>query len=397
MGETLDIVAISTPMPRRHARCLADRDVRNMSTQPDILVIGGGMAGISAAALLAEDARVTVLEAEPHIGMHSTGRSAAIFILNYGNDTLRALNAASYPVLSGQESETSFLSPRGELLVARADEMELLESYLEGTSGVDRLSPAEAKELVPVLKADQIAGAMIEREAQDIDVDLLLQSYARQLRGHGGTVLTNEKVQSVARDGAGWRVDTNQGTHRAGMVINAAGAWADEVAALAGVARVGLQPMRRSAVLMAVPDGVDVAGWPLFGSVSETWYAKPSGATLMISPADEDPIPPQDAWPDDMVLAEGLYRFEQMVDLPIVRPSHSWAGLRSFVADRSPVVGFAPDAPGFLWLAGQGGYGIQTAPALAALARDLCLGRETGFSATLLAALAPERLKSSLA
>lgn len=365
-----------------------------MSAQPDILVIGGGMAGISAAALLAEEARVTVLEAEQHIGMHSTGRSAAIFILNYGNDTLRALNAASYPVLSGQKSETTFLTPRGELLVARSDEMDVLESYLEGTTGVDRLSPAEAHKLVPALKADQIAGAMIERDAQDIDVDLLLQSYVRQLRAHGGTILTSEKVHSIRQDGANWQVVTSQGTHSAQIVINAAGAWADEVAVLAGVQQIGLQPMRRSAVLMPVPAGVEVANWPLFGSVSETWYAKPSGSALMISPADEDPLPPQDAWPDDMVLAEGLYRFEQMVDLPIVRPTHSWAGLRSFVSDRTPVAGFAPDAPGFFWLAGQGGYGIQTAPALAALTRDLCLGYENRQSASLIAALDPKRLRS---
>ncbi|QGX97227.1 FAD-binding oxidoreductase [Roseovarius faecimaris] len=366
-----------------------------MSAHPDILVIGGGMAGISAAALLAEEARVTVLEAEPHIGMHSTGRSAAIFILNYGNATLRALNAAAYPVLSGRDSGVSFLSPRGELLVAQAEEMDTLDAYLEGTTGIERLTPDEAQALVPVLRTERIAGAIIERDAQDIDVDLLLQSYARQLRARGGAVLTGEKVQSITREAEGWRVETTQNTHSAAIVINAAGAWADEVASLAGVRPIGLQPMRRSAVMMPVPDGVQVAAWPLFGSISETWYAKPSGAALMISPADEDPLAPQDAWPDDMVLAEGLYRFEQMVDIPVVRPTHSWAGLRSFVSDRSPVAGFAPDAPGFFWLAGQGGYGIQTAPALAALTRDLCLQGESGFAPGLLAALSPERLYQS--
>jgi len=368
-----------------------------MTETTDILVIGGGIAGISAAAELAQDASVTVLESEAQLGYHSTGRSAAIFIRNYGNDTLRGLNDLSHPALSGDLLGESVLSPRGEMLVVQDHELDTLASYLEGTANVERLSAAEAVALVPILRRDKIAAAVIERDAQDIDVDRLLQGCARLLRARGGTVRTGQTIAALSKDGDGWRVETGDDVYSAKIVINAAGAWADPVAKLAGLAPMGIQPMRRSAVLMAVPEDVGpIAHWPLFGSVveGEGWYAKPDGNRLMISPADEDPVDPGDAWPDDMVLAEGLYRFEQMVDLPIVKPSHSWAGLRSFAPDRTPVVGFDPDASGFFWLAGQGGYGVQTAPALAAIVRALCTGGGDGAAKLeLMQALSPARLR----
>lgn len=357
----------------------------------DVIVIGGGIAGISAAAELARDASVLVLEAEPQIGYHSTGRSAAVFILNYGNATLRALNRLALPALSGGLLGDTVLSPRGELLLADETSLSALESYVEGSTGLQRLTPEEACALVPVLRRERIAGAVLEPQALDIDVDRLLQGYARQLRSRGGRIETGQRVQAIARKGGAWRVETAQGAHEAPVLVNAAGAWADVVAGMAGVAKVGLQPLRRSAVMMALPAEVDSAGWPLFASAAEDWYAKPEGARLMISPADEDPVAPQDAWPDDMVLAEGLDRFSQMVDVPLVRPSHSWAGLRSFVPDRTPVVGFAPGAEGFFWLAGQGGYGVQTSPALAAVTRHLVTGGGTEVDAGVLAALSPAR------
>ncbi|SLN66590.1 Hydrogen cyanide synthase subunit HcnC precursor [Roseovarius litorisediminis] len=368
-----------------------------MSTSPDIIVIGGGIAGISAAAALAQDARVTVLESEPQLGYHSTGRSAAIFIRNYGNATLRALNAAAYPALAGDLLGESVLSVRGELLVVQEHELDSLADYLKGASDVDQLTADEAHALVPVLRREKIAAAVIERDAQDIDVDRLLQGCNRLLRDRGGTVLTGQPVTDIQQNGTGWRVTTRDNDFTTGIIVNAAGAWADHVAAMADVPGVNLQPMRRSAVLMAVPDDVGpVRDWPLFGSVSEGgqgWYAKPDGNRLMISPADEDPVDPQDAWPDDMVLAEGLYRFEQMVDVPIVKPSHSWAGLRSFAPDRTPVVGFDPAAHGFFWLAGQGGYGVQTSPALAALTRAICTGAQDDLTEKMAASLSPNRFR----
>lgn len=365
-----------------------------MTETTDILVVGGGIAGISAAAMLSPHAKVTVLEGEPQTGYHSTGRSAAIFILNYGNATLRALNAVAYPELLGGMIGENVLSPRGELLVARPEDVPTLEAYLEETDGIDRLTPDEAIELVPVLKRDQIALAAFESEAQDIDVDRLLQGCIRRLRDSGGQIVTGQKVQAIEKQDAGWRVRTSGQDYIAKVVVNAAGAWADEVAALAEVSRIGLQPMRRSAVIMPLPEGLTGArDWPLFASAIEDWYAKPESTGLMISPADEDPIDPCDAWPDDMVLAEGLYRFEQMVDVPVVKPSHSWAGLRSFVSDHTPVCGFDPEADGFFWLAGQGGYGVQTSPAMAALAAALVLGKTPELPQSVVMALSPERLR----
>ncbi|QYX58136.1 FAD-binding oxidoreductase [Roseovarius sp. SCSIO 43702] len=367
-----------------------------MGETSDILIIGGGIAGVSAGAELARDASVTVLEAETQLGYHSTGRSAAIFIRNYGNATLRKLNAMAHPALSGQSGGESVLSPRGELLVVQEHELDTLDAYLEGTDSVERVSAEEAMALVPILRRDRIAAAVIERDAQDIDVDRLLQGYARALRERKGRIATGERIETIARDGDGWRVETTGRTYGARLLVDAAGAWADEVAKMAGLPPIGIQPMRRSAVLMPVPEDVGPVGdWPLFGSVveGEGWYAKPEGDKLMISPADEDPVEPHDAWPDDMVVAEGLYRFEQMVDLPIVKPTHSWAGLRSFAPDRTPVVGFDPLVDGFFWLAGQGGYGVQTAPALAAITRALCTGGGSDVDQSVTKALSPERLR----
>ena len=363
-----------------------------MTQSADIVVIGGGIAGMSAAAALAEAASVTVLETERQPGYHSTGRSAAVFILNYGNATLRALNALAYPALDGGLLGETVLSPRGELLVATAETLPALEAYLEGSEGVERIAPDEARKMVPALRREGLVAASYEEQALGIDVDRLLQGCLRLFRSRGGHFETGAPVRALEKRGNGWRVETPGGDIHAGIVVNAAGAWADEIATLAGVGRIGLQPMRRSAVIMPMPAGLEeYRNWPLFASAAEDWYAKPEATGLMISPADEDPVQPHDVWPDDMVLAEGLHRFAQMVDLPIVRPRHSWAGLRSFVPDRSPVCGFDPEATGFFWLAGQGGYGVQTAPALAALAALLCTGQATETPGGLVDALSPAR------
>lgn len=363
-------------------------------THTDVIVIGGGIAGVSAAAELARGgACVVLLEGEAQLGYHSTGRSAAIFIRNYGNATLRALNAAAEPIFEtpGDICDGPLLSPRGELMVASEDELPLLDAYLDGATGIERLTGAQAAEIVPILRAGRIAGAMIEHGAQGIDVDRMLQGYARFLRSNGGRVVTGARVGEIRHDGAVWQVETPQGKFSAPTLVNAAGAWADEVALRAGVAQVGLQPLRRSAAIIPAPEGHDCENWPVFGSISETWYAKPEVGKLMVSPADEDPVEPHDAWADDMVLAEGLHRFEQAVTVPVTRVEHSWAGLRSFVADRTPVAGFAPEACGFFWLAGQGGYGVQTAPALSRLSAALVLGQKSELAPEVIAALSPER------
>ncbi|WP_276990145.1 NAD(P)/FAD-dependent oxidoreductase [Lentibacter algarum] len=363
----------------------------------DFLVIGGGIAGMSAAAELARDASVILLEAEEQLGYHSTGRSAAIFISNYGNATLRALSAAAHPALAGELLGESVLSARGEMLVVQEHELDMLANYLEGATGLETLTPDEACALVPVLRRENIAAAVIERGAEDIDVDTLLQGCTRLFKARRGQVIQGARVTALARESGLWQARADELTVKAPVLINAGGAWADHVGALAGLPPIGLQPTRRSAALMAVPPECQpLTHWPLFGSVAEDgqgWYAKPDGERLMISPADEDPVEAHDAWPDDMVLAEGLHRFEQMVNIPLVKPSHTWAGLRSFAPDRSPIVGFDPASEGFFWLAGQGGYGVQTAPALAALTRALATGAKAGHPDSLLAAVSPARLR----
>jgi D-arginine dehydrogenase len=365
-----------------------------MAETADVLVIGGGIAGVGAASEIAGGARVTVLEREDAIGRHATGRSAAMFILNYGGPALRTLTAASEAALAEPDPEFAdgaILSPRGELLVADEDETAALDAYLDGATGAEEIAPAEAVRLVPILRRGRIARALHEPSARDIDVDRLLQLYARKARRFGARIATGAEVRAVARADGVWRVETAAGAFEAPVVVNAAGAWADAVARMAGAAPVGLRPLRRSAAIIPAPAGHDVRAWPMVGSAGETWYARPDAGRLMVSPADEDPIAPCDAWPDDMVLAEGLHRFEQATTVAVTRVERSWAGLRTFAPDRTPVAGFAPDAEGFLWLAGQGGYGIQTSPALSRFAADVALRREPALPAATVAALAPSR------
>jgi len=358
-----------------------------MVTTTDVLVIGGGIAGISAAARLAPDASVIVLERESAIGTHSTGRSAATFILNYGNATLRALNSASEAFLIEQD----VLTKRGQLELATEAQLDDLEVYLGECDGLERLNIDEALKLVPALKADQFKAAAYASDAKDLDVDRVLQGFVRALTQAGGKIVSSAPIHSMELTGTVWNLETAAGSFEAPVVINAAGAWADEIAKIAGIRRIGLSPCRRSVAILPVPDDRDVAHWPLVGSLDETWYAKPQSGKLLVSPADEDPVPPMDAWPDDMVLAEGLDRFEQAMDYAVTRVDRTWAGLRSFVADRTPVAGFSPDSEGFFWLAGQGGYGIQTSPALSQLAADLILKRPTSISGEIVEKLSPGR------
>ncbi|MEM9099601.1 MAG: FAD-binding oxidoreductase [Pseudomonadota bacterium] len=366
-----------------------------MGQLTDVIVIGGGIAGISAAARLAGSAQVVILEKEHAPGTHATGRSAATYIRNYGNATLRALNAASHADLESPPhslAESSLLSPRGLLYVAKANETALLDRELAGADGMREITVAEAKEHFPVLNTGPVARAAIEPDASDIDVDRLLQGFLRQVRAAGGQVITSQEVQAISRENGVWQVETAKRRFCAPVILNAAGAWADQIAALAGARSKGLVPKRRSAALLPAPEGHDISTWPLVASIAEEWYAKPDAGKLLVSPADQDPVEPMDAWPDEMVLAEGLHRFEQATQMTVERVAHRWAGLRTFASDKTPIAGFDPDIPDFFWLAGQGGYGIQTSPALSQIAADLVLRGTTEVVAPdIIANLSPAR------
>ncbi len=354
----------------------------------DFLVIGGGIAGISAAARLSHLGQVTLLEAEAGLGYHTSGRSAALFEESYGKPTTVALNRASKAYL--QSANGGVLSPRGLLLLARAEEAESFATDL-AQMALDQISVAEAQAMVPILDTEVITQAAYDAEAWDIDTDRLIQNFAREVRGNGGEVLTGQRVERITRTDSGWAVSTAKGDFEARVLVNAAGSWVDEIARLAGIAPLGFTPLRRSMARIPAPGGHDVTHWPLAFGTGETWYCKPDAGKLIVSPAEEDPSHPHDAWPDDMVLAEGLARYEAFVTEPVTRLDSSWAGLRTFAPDRSLVLG--PDAvdPSFVWVAGQGGYGFQSSPAASQLIADLVGGREPDLPPDVVIGLSPGR------
>lgn len=352
----------------------------------DFGVIGGGIAGVSAAAELAALGSVVLWEREGHLAYHASGRSAALYEPRYGAAPVVELSLASGEALRA----AGVLSPRGMMLLAGAGEDEVFARDVAAMR-MKRVTVAEAVARVPVLNPGAVAMAAVADHAEDIDTDRLIQGFARRVTGAAGRIVTGAAVTGIARDGAGWRVTAGGVETRVRVLVNAAGAWVDGVARMAGVAPLGIVPYRRSMARIPAPGGQDVAGWPMLMGAGETWYAKPDAGALIVSPADEEPMEPQDAWADDMVLAEGLARYEAMVTQPVKRMLANWAGLRSFAPDRVPVIGFDRRAPGFLWLAGQGGYGFQTSAAAARLAADLAGGRVSELAPEAVAALSPLR------
>jgi len=345
----------------------------------DIVVIGAGIAGASVAAELAETQRVLLLEQEPQPGYHTTGRSAALFTVSYGPPIIRALTRASeafYRAPPTGFTDANLLSPRGAMFIATADQRdEMAAAAQELKSSITMIDADQARQIVPILRDTYVDGAFVDKGASDIDVHTLHQAYLRQLRARGGDLRIRAQVTGLSQSGTGWQVETAQATLSAPIVVNAAGAWADEIAVMAGLAPAGLVPKRRSALLVAAPDGMDITTWPLVVDVEEQFYLKPDAGKLLLSPADETPSAPCDAQPDEMDVAICVDRIQTAFDLAVRRIDHKWAGLRSFFADGCPVAGFDPNAPGFFWLAGQGGYGIQSAPALARTAAALITGK----------------------
>ena len=369
----------------------------------DFLIIGGGIAAASVGHWLAPHGSVVLLERESQPGYHSTGRSAALFMESYGTPQVRALTKASRAFFDHPPAGFTghpLLSPRGALVVAAPGQEAQLEQWWEVLRSVTprarRLDAAGACALVPVLRADKVAGAVFEPDAADMDVHAIHQGYLRGLRHAGGSVVCDAEVTSLEQRGDVWQVLAGGKLYEAPVVLNAAGAWADLIARMAGVAPLGLQPRRRSAFIFAPPPGMLAAQWPMTIGVGEDWYFKPDAGMLLGSPANADPVEPQDIQPEELDIALAIHRIEQMTTLTIRRPTRTWAGLRSFVADGDLVGGFDTAAPGFFWVAAQGGYGIQTSAAMgeacAALARGLPIPeRIAGFGLNAVM-LSPARL-----
>ncbi len=348
----------------------------------DIAVIGGGISGVSLAARLAPDARVVLVEAESQLATQATGRSAALLVEAYGPPEMRTLTGMSRAFFEAPPagfSEATLFRRRGGLVFGRdADLARLCEEFelARSSAPVVWLSADEVLAHCPLMRPGIAAAGFLEPDAGDIDADALVQGFARRARHHGARFLTGAPVRRIERQPDGWRVAAGEAVIACRIVVNAAGAWADAAARLAGVPPVGLQPMRRTAATIGVPDdlAVRLAGHPFVAPVDESFYFKPETAAIMVSLAEETPSEPCDAFADDIDVATALERFHAATIVPPARPIATWAGLRTFVADRRPVVGFDADAPGFFWYAGQGGYGIQTSPALSALAAKLLLG-----------------------
>lgn len=353
----------------------------------DIIIIGGGISGLSVAAKLAADANVTLIEAESQTGYHASGRSAAVFLERYGNAVVRALNTASLPGLS---AIPNLLKQRGMMLLGRPDQAERFAANAADFE-LEQISTTDAVAKVPILNPDKCAYAGWRGDVFDLDTDLLMQTYLKQARDHGATVETGARVDHIEHRDGRWLVRSGDRAWASDIVINAAGAWADDIAKMAGIPTIGLQPYRRSMARIPAPGDFNTTDWPFLDGVDDAWYAKPEAGSLIVSPSEEDPLPPQDAWADDMVLAEGLARFEEMMAYPVTRMLSNWAGLRTFAPDRALVIGPDKTAPSFIWLAGQGGYGFQTSDAAANLCAARVLARAPTLPQDVVDALDPAR------
>jgi D-arginine dehydrogenase len=377
----------------------------------DAVIIGAGIAGTSMAYFMANHAKVIVLERELHAGLHSTGRSAALFSESYGTPQVRALTRASRSFLERPPRgfvENSLLAPRGALVIGSREQSAQVESSYEAirahTPQLQLLDESQMRAMLPVLEPRFAQAGMFEPGAADIDVNALHQGFIRGLKQRGSRLECGAQIRSIERSGGEWLLEvTMRGaqphTLRAPLVIDAAGAWADEVAAIAGVAPLGIEPRRRSAFLFQPPEGAITAHWPFVTSVAEEFYFKPDAGLLLGSPANADPVRPHDVQAEELDIAIAIDHIERVTTMRIQRPLRPWAGLRSFVVDGGLVGGFDPSARGFFWVAALGGYGIQTCAAMGEACASLALGRalpthltDAGLSAAMLGV---ERLRSN--
>jgi D-arginine dehydrogenase len=374
----------------------------------DFAVIGAGIVGASIAFHLtraAPAARVLLLEAESAAGYHTTGRSAALYSSGYGPPQVRALTRASRgffhsppmgfsPIPLWRARGALFAGTEDQLAAAEALQAELISNGVAS----ERLGRDEVMRLLPVLRPEAAAVGIRVADDFDLEVDALLQGFLRGARSAGAVFVRDARVQALVREAAGWRVETASGTFRARHIVDAAGAWADAVAGLAGVPTVGLEPRRRTAFTFVPPEGLATAHWPAVVALDESWYLKPDAGWLLGSPANADPTHPHDVLPEELDVALGIHRIEAATTLTIRRPRSTWAGLRCFVADGEPVCGWATAegaSHGFFWAAALGGYGIQSAPAFGRLCAARLLGHDLPDDLTAegldLTALRPDR------
>lgn len=378
-----------------------------MTVEADFLIVGGGIAGLSAAARLAKHGKVVVVEAEDALGYHSSGRSVSFSHFGIGNAAVRGLTAWSRPFFEAQPEgfcdspvsramDTLYLAPEDQL-----PELEALHADMSGFSdAIEWLDAAQMAALCPILRTgpEGAVKGLRDPTGLKLDANALLQSFARQVRKAGGEVLSGRRVSAME---PGWTVRTESGeSFSAPILVNAAGAWADRLAAMAGVRAIGLQPKRRTIIVVDPPPGVDASAWPFVHSAAGDFYLLPEAGQLLVSPVDEVEDDPCDAQPEEYDVALAAHQLERYTSLSVGRIAHRWAGLRSFVADRTPTAGFDPEAEGFFWLVGQGGYGLQTAPAMSAAAEALATGAAwpDGLAAlgVVPETIRPERLFSSL-
>jgi len=358
--------------------------------QYDVAVVGAGVAGLSVAARLSEHASVVLIERESQPAYHSSGRSAAVYIEGYESNLVASLTRASREFFfqdPGEFCENPLVHPLGGLTFASAQQTDSFENHLAtwqpDNPELHEISVPDALKKLPILNPDWVQRVCYDPSMHSIDVHELLTGFRRQLKNGGGELMLGQKVSALQKVDDGWVVETlatnaaNNSQHeiRARMVVNAAGSWCEELAALGGLPPVGLTPLRRTAVMCAFPDEpTDAKHWPMAHDCDHTLYFKPDAGALMVSPADEQPSAPCDAQPEDLDIAITLDRFQKATTMRVDRVEHSWAGLRTFAPDRNPCVGFDPLMPDFYWLGGQGGFGVQTSPALSRLAADDLLG-----------------------
>lgn len=354
----------------------------------DFIIIGGGIAGISAGARIASLGSTLVLEAEDHLAYHASGRSAALFEETYGSPTTVALNSASKDYHF--TAHGGVLSDRGLLLVGQDGEDAAFDTD-QTTMSLTPITPSDAQAMIPILNTEKITMAAYHPDAWDIDTDLLIQNFARDIRAAGGLIATGEQVTAIARLSHGWQVTSTKDVYLAKTIVNAAGAWADHIAQLANITPLGLTPLKRSMARLAAPGGHETRTWPMLFGPGEAWYAKADAGALLVSPADETPMGPHDAYADDMDLAIGLAAYQDYVTEPVTRPIATWAGLRTFAPDKSLVLGRSKDDSSFVWCAGQGGYGMQTSPAASQLIGDILAERQSVLDAETVRGLDPKR------